>query len=134
MQVLLVSPDARAGRVLEVALGSFPDTVSGKVLASGVDVAKAVPSVGEDLFDRVPFVLVDLALGAEETRRVVEGIKSDPARCRAPVIVLDPEGASGGGLYDVFANAIVPWPEEEDERIEQLEALLAFWLEVPALP
>lgn len=134
VQVLLASPDPHADRVLDAALGSFPGSVSGSVFESGVEAAKAVPSVGEELFDRVPFVLVDVALGADETREMVEGIKSDPSRCRAPVIVLDSAEASGESLYDAFANAIVPWPEGEDEKIEQLKALLAFWLKIPALP
>lgn len=129
-----MSPAASASRVLEEALDRTKAPISGRVLASSEAVLEAVPSVKEELFDKVPFVLVDLSLGLEEGRSVVETIKADPNRCRAPVVVLAPEEHTGAGFYDAFANAVVPWPASEKAQVETLEALLDFWCRVPALP
>ncbi len=134
VKVIIVSKDPSDAHVLENALEDIEAPLSSVALSSTEEASKAVPSVEDELFETIPFVLVSLSVGMEETVRLVDAIKSDPARCRAPIIVLAPDSAPSNKLYDAFVNAIVPWPEDADERIDQLDTLFRFWLNVPALP
>jgi two-component system, chemotaxis family, response regulator Rcp1 len=85
---------------------------------------------------RPKLVLLDLNLPRKDGREVLQELKSDPALCRIPVIVLTTSAAESDILhsYDLQANCFITKPLDLDEFFEVVRAIEDFWLATARLP
>jgi two-component system, chemotaxis family, response regulator Rcp1 len=85
---------------------------------------------------RPKLVLLDLNLPRKDGREVLQELKSDPALCRIPVIVLTTSAAESDILhsYELQANCFITKPLDLDEFFDVVRAIEDFWLSTARLP
>jgi len=85
---------------------------------------------------RPDLILLDLDLSRPEDCETLSGIKKDPAFRRIPVVVLasSEEAEDVFQAYDLYANAYIQKPAEQEELIKIVRATLHFWLALVRLP
>jgi CheY-like chemotaxis protein len=85
---------------------------------------------------RPKLVLLDLNLPRKDGRDVLQELKTDPALCRIPVIVLTTSAAESDILhsYALQANCFITKPLDLDEFFGVIRAIEDFWLTTARLP
>ncbi|MGZ8812678.1 MAG: response regulator [Mycobacterium sp.] len=85
---------------------------------------------------RPDLVLLDLNLPKYDGRQLLERIKTDPALCHIPVVVLTTSSAEEDILrsYKLHANAYVTKPVDLDQFMNAVRQIDEFFLQVVRLP
>jgi chemotaxis family two-component system response regulator Rcp1 len=85
---------------------------------------------------RPDLMLLDLNLPDLDGRAVLQTVKTDPALCAIPVIVMSTsvDDRDVALAYLHHANAFVSKPPDFDGLIETFTALQAFWIDRARLP
>jgi CheY-like chemotaxis protein len=93
----------------------------------------------EGIYESAPrpkLVLLDLNLPRKDGREVLQELKTDPALCRIPVIVLTTSAAESDIMrsYELQANCFITKPLDLDEYFAVVRAIEDFWLATARLP
>ncbi len=136
-EVLLVEDNRPDARLIEEILleGRVPKTI--RVVEGGDEALAFLRREGRFVeAPRPSLVVLDLNLPGRDGRDVLREIKSDPALCRIPVVILTTSGAPTDvqQAYDLQANAYIVKPIGLDAFTEVIRTIEAFWLRVAQLP
>ena len=131
--IALVAPDPGDRALVRDALleGPVPCEVTAVADAAGLE--DLLPDGGDR--SAPTLVVVDLDAG-ESALAIVERIKGDPALRRVPVVALSraAEPAWVARAYDAGVNTVLPRPVTFLALVRLVKVLVAYWLEVAALP
>ncbi len=89
-----------------------------------------IPSPRPDL------ILLDLNMPQLDGREALREIKSDPALCGIPIIVLTTsnEGKDITTCYNLGANSFISKPASYNELVRIADAFCRYWMQVAFLP
>lgn len=107
------------------------------VAKDGVEALDAVHTRGKFSDGPQPdLILLDLNLPRKDGREVLREIKSDPATCRIPIVVLTTSQAEQDILksYQLHANCYVTKPVDLQQFMSVVGTIEDFWLTVVKLP
>ena len=134
--IALVAPDPDDRALVRDALlaGPVPCEVIAVADAAGLEDLLADGGDGPDR-PAPALVVVDLDAG-ESALAIVERIKGDPVLRRVPVVALSraAEPAWVARAYDAGVNTVLPRPVTFLALVRLVKVLVAYWLEVAALP
>jgi chemotaxis family two-component system response regulator Rcp1 len=136
-EVLLVEDNPGDVLLTQEALADAKLHVALSVVADGVEALDFLGRRGAyENAPRPDLILLDLNLPRKDGREVLEEIKTDPALCRIPVVVLTTSQAEQDIVrtYTLHANAYVTKPVDLDQFITIVHAINQFWFTIVALP
>jgi len=133
--ILHVEDNAIMANLVRAAFASFG--FRGSIITAGrVDEALALLDERERNREPVNLILTDIKLPDGTGLEVIREVKTNPARCMTPVIVLSGELAPGmiAAAYALGANCYVSKIPGTKGVLESLRTLYAGWLESALLP
>lgn len=135
--ILLVEDNPDDADLVRIAMDEADIVATLDVVQDGVEALQYVR--GEGAYTGVPhphIVLLDLNLPGVDGREVLQTIKSDPALCTIPVVVMSTSVDDNDidGTYRMHANSFISKPPDFDGLVRTLEAIRDFWLRTAQLP
>ena len=135
--ILLVEDNPDDAELVRIAMEDAGITSALDVVPDGSQALQYVR--GEGAFVGRPhpdLMLLDLNLPGVDGREVLRTVKSDPALCTIPIVVMTTSVDDNDidASYRMHANGFVSKPADFDLLVETLQAIRAFWLTAVRLP
>jgi two-component system, chemotaxis family, response regulator Rcp1 len=137
VEILLVEDNPADVRLTREVLEHGQSTARINVVEDGEEAMAFMRREGEYAESPRPkLVMLDLNLPKKDGREVLQEMKSDPALCRIPVIVLTTSAADSDihRSYDLHANCVITKPMDLDEFFLVVRMIEDFWLTTARLP
>lgn len=137
LEILLVEDDPGDVLMAQEAFAERREQNRLTVVTDGVDALAYIRQEGvyQDAV-RPDLVMLDLNLPRRSGREVLADMKSDPALCDIPVVVLTTSSAQEDVVasYQLHANAFVTKPVDFDKFVAALRQIDDFFTKVARLP
>jgi two-component system, chemotaxis family, response regulator Rcp1 len=137
VEILLVEDNPADVRLTREVLENGQSTAHINVVEDGEEAMAFMRREGEYAESPRPkLVMLDLNLPKKDGREVLQEMKSDPALCRIPVIVLTTSAADSDihRSYDLHANCVITKPMDLDDFFSVVRMIENFWLTTARLP
>ena len=135
--ILLVEDNPDDAELVRIAMDDAGITSTLDVVQDGAQALQYVRKEGEYASSPRPdLMLLDLNLPGVDGREVLRTVKSDPALCSIPIVVMSTSVDENDidASYRMHANSFVSKPPDFDELVTTLQAIQAFWLTAARLP
>jgi len=135
--ILLVEDNPDDAELVRIAMEDAGITSTLDVVGDGSQALQYVRGEGAFVGQAHPdLMLLDLNLPGIDGREVLRTVKSDPALCTIPIVVMSTSVDHNdiNGSYQMHANGFVSKPADFDLLVETLSAIRAFWLTAVRLP
>jgi len=135
--ILLVEDNPDDAELVRIAMEDAGLTSALTVVQDGSRALQYVRGEGEYAGLAHPdLMLLDLNLPGVDGREVLRTVKSDPALCTIPIVVMTTSVDDNDidASYRMHANGFVSKPADFDVLVETLQAIRAFWFNAARLP
>lgn len=135
--ILLVEDNPDDAELVRIAMADAGITSTLDVVSDGLQAIQYVRGEGAFAGHAHPdLMLLDLNLPGIDGREVLRTVKSDPALCTIPIVVMTTSVDHNdiNASYRMHANGFVSKPADFDLLVETLQAIRAFWLTAVRLP
>jgi len=135
--ILLVEDNPDDAELVRIAMEDAGLTSALTVVQDGSRALQYVRGEGEYAgFAHPDLMLLDLNLPGVDGREVLRTVKSDPALCTIPIVVMTTSVDDNDidASYRMHANGFVSKPADFDVLVETLQAIRAFWFNAARLP
>ena len=135
--ILLVEDNPDDAELVRIAMEDAGITSTLDVVGDGGQALAYVRGEGAFAGRAHPdLMLLDLNLPGIDGREVLRTMKSDPALCTIPIVVMSTSVDHNdiNASYQMHANGFVSKPADFDLLVETLSAIRAFWLTAVRLP
>jgi len=135
--ILLVEDNPDDAELVRIAMDDAGITSTLDVVQDGAQALQYVRKEGPFAASPRPdLVLLDLNLPGVDGREVLRTVKSDPALCSIPIVVMSTSVDDNDieASYRMHANSFVSKPPDFDQLVTTLAAIQAFWLTAARLP
>lgn len=136
-EILLVEDNPGDVLLTQEALQEAKLRVTLNVVSDGVEALDFLHRRGPyAAATRPDLILLDLNMPRKDGREVLEEVKTDPALCSIPVVVLTTSQAEQDIVrsYHLHANAYVTKPVDLDQFITIVQSINQFWFTIVTLP